>query len=274
MSSPSDASGANSRTARTFLLTILGDAVMPGSRRVLQESLVGALGALDISVPAARQATSRATRDGWLTSERVGRRSLMTISDSAAEMLIEGRKRTMEFGETRPWDERWLLVTLTVHEDRREVRHHFRTELGWLGFGSLGNGVWISPHASNEAAALRLFQSREGLKDAYVFVTSTPVTHAPRDIARTAWDLDKLLRRYTAFDTKFSALSPSDPREIFAAWIELITAWRHFPLVDPELPDSLLPAGWPRETSYRLFHRRREEWAAVAREYFLSLDPG
>jgi phenylacetic acid degradation operon negative regulatory protein len=274
MPSQSTPSGGSSRTARTFLLTVLGDAVMPGSRRVQQETLVSALGALDISVPAARQVTSRATRDGWLTSERVGRRSLMTISDSAAEMFATGRSRMMEFGETRSWDERWLLVTLTVHEDRREVRHHFRTELGWLGFGSLGNGVWISPHASNEAAALRLFQSREGLKDAYVFVTNTPVTHTPRDIARTAWDLDRLLRRYTDFDKRFSALSPTTPQETFAAWIELLTAWRHFPLVDPELPDSLLPAGWPRADAYRLFHRRHDEWAARARDYFLSLDPG
>jgi phenylacetic acid degradation operon negative regulatory protein len=197
----------------------------------------------------------------------------MTISNSAAEMFADGRARMMRFGETRAWDERWLLVTLTVQEDRREVRHHFRTELGWLGFGSLGNGIWISPHASNEAAALRLFQSREGLKDAYVFVTATPLTHSPRDIAKAAWDIDKLRDRYAAFERRFSGLAPSTPVEVFAAWIEMLTAWRHFPLVDPELPDSLLPADWPRRSAYQLFHDRHSEWGSAARDYFLSLDP-
>ena len=273
MSSPSGSLEGNSRSARTFLLTILGDAVMPASTQVFQESLVSALGTLGISVPAARQVTARATRDGWLTSERVGRRSLMKLSTTAASMLVEGRSRTMAFGETREWDERWLLVTLTVQEERREVRHHFRTELGWLGFGSLGNGVWISPHASNQEAALTLFQGKEGLKEAYVFVTETPVTHTPRDIAVTAWDLDKLLTRYVDFDERFTRLAPVEPQAVFAAWIELITSWRHFPLVDPELPDSLLPAKWPRQHSFELFHSRHDEWASVAREYFNSLDP-
>ena len=36
-------------------------------------------------------------------------------------------------------------------EQRREVRHQLRTQLAWAGFGSLGGGLWISPHVEREA---------------------------------------------------------------------------------------------------------------------------
>jgi DNA-binding transcriptional regulator PaaX len=67
---------------------------------------------------------------------------------------------------------------------------------------------------------------------------------------------------------------PSAPEAVFAGWIRMFTSWRHFPLVDPELPDSLLPARWPRARARALFVRRNEEWSDVALEYFRSLGAG
>ena len=66
-------------------------------------------------------------------------------------MLRTGAERIYGFGEPRDWDGRWLLVALRVPEERREVRHQLRTRLAWAGFGSLGGGLWISPHVEREA---------------------------------------------------------------------------------------------------------------------------
>ena len=49
------------------------------------------------------------------------------------------------------WDGRWLLLVLRVPEQRRELRHQLTTQLAWAGFGSLGNGLWITPHVDREA---------------------------------------------------------------------------------------------------------------------------
>jgi phenylacetic acid degradation operon negative regulatory protein len=262
---------ASSRTARAYLLTVLGEAVAPYGETVWQESLVAALTTLGTSAPAARQVVARAIREGWLTSERVGRRSLLTISQNSRKMLEEGRARALAFGTPAEWDGRWLLAALTVPEERRELRYQLRTQLGWLGFGSLGNGLWISPHVEHQGATVDLLRGGDDPVNAVVFVTTMSPTHTPAEIARSAWDLDALHERYSTFLTVHGKARPSVPAAVFAAWIKMFTSWRHFPLVDPELPDSLLPARWPRARARALFTSRNEEWSDVALEYFRSL---
>lgn len=272
MSRPSLQSPSEGRPTKTWLLTLLGEAVLPLTRYVWQGALVDGLIDLGATASAARQAVGRAIADKWLASERVGRRSRLSIGDATATQLREGRRRTLSFGQPQKWDGTWLFVALTVPEDSRAMRYHFRTELAWLGFGSLGNGLWVSPHAENEASTSELFNSVDGPQGAYIFTEAKPVNRAPREIAADAWDLERLRARYAAFIDTFAHWEPVDERASFVAWVELWTAWRHFPLFDPELPDNLLPADWPRARAYRLFHDRLAEWSAQAVSYFESSD--
>ncbi|MFZ0088462.1 MAG: hypothetical protein WAL63_03075 [Solirubrobacteraceae bacterium] len=55
-----------SPAARSLLLTVLGEYVLPRNGEVWQETLVAALASLGYTWQAARQALSRSTRDGWL----------------------------------------------------------------------------------------------------------------------------------------------------------------------------------------------------------------
>jgi phenylacetic acid degradation operon negative regulatory protein len=263
---------STTRRTKTTLLTILGSIVAPLGISVWQETLVNALTILGATVPAARQAVARAVGDGWLTSQRVGRRSRMALSDETHSGLLTGHQRTMSFGQPTEWAGEWLFVALTVPEDSRALRHHFRTELGWLGFGSLGNGLWISPHPENEAATLRLLNSAEGPGDAYVFTAARPATHTPQQLAAAAWDMEKLRARYLDFIAAYEHAAPRTPTEKFAAWVEMVTRWRHFPLVDPELPERLLPSDWPRQRAYELFHRRMDQWTPTAEDFLRQLE--
>ena len=85
-------------------------------------------------------------------------------------------------------------------------------------------------------------------------------------------DVANVRVRYLDFQRTYSRARPTMPAAIFGAWIRLITAWRQFPTLDPELPDSLLAAKWPRQSAYEVFQRRSAEWAEPALEYFRSLD--
>src|SRR3954469_15018011 len=136
--------------ARSVLLTMLGEYVLPASGGAWQETLIGALGTLGHKTHAARQALARSVSAGWLRTERHGRRSRVHLSAETAEMLRSGAARIYSFGEPWEWDGRWLLVVLRVPEERRDVRHRMRTRLAWAGFGSLGGGLWISPHVERE----------------------------------------------------------------------------------------------------------------------------
>ena len=211
--------------ARSMLLTILGEYVLPAKDGVWQETLISALGGLDYKTQAARQALARSVSGGWLRTERHGRRARMYLTGDTREMLTSGAARIYGFGAPREWDGRWLLVVVRVPEERRDVRHLIRSQLAWAGFGSLGNGLWITPHVDREAE----------------------VTRVVRDL-----HVAELVS--------------------FRAQTELVHTWRKFPFLDPDLPQAMLPAHWPRTRAHLLFEERHAEWQAAAQEYFTSLE--
>jgi phenylacetic acid degradation operon negative regulatory protein len=260
------------RTARTLMHTVLGEAVAPYGQTVWQETLVAALGTLGVSAIAARQVVARATREGLLKSERVGRRSLMHISEDGLTRFREGRQRILSFGDQAAWDGRWLLVAMTIPEERREIRYRFRTQLAWLGFGSLGNGLWISPHVEFQDEVLALLDSGEIPVDSFVFVTDRLASHTPAELARAAWDLEGLRERWNSFLKEYSGQRPKTSEQQFSSWIRMYSDWRHFPQFDPELPESLLPKQWPRRRARELFLACDAKWSGPAVEYFRNLD--
>src|SRR3954447_22047379 len=180
--------------ARSTLLTVLGEYLLQRPDGAWQEALIGALRLLGYTPSAARQAVVRSTREGWLDAERIGRRSRMRLTASSAELLRDGARRISGFGDPASWDGRWLLVVVRVPEQRRELRHRLTTQLAWAGFGSLGNGPWITPHVARETsihaeepAQLLSFRAELGA------LGETP------KVIEEAWDLPALREHYEQF---------------------------------------------------------------------------
>jgi phenylacetic acid degradation operon negative regulatory protein len=257
--------------ARSLLLTILGEYVLPRDEGVWQETLVAALVALGYSEQTARQALSRSTRDGWLTAERRGRRARLTLGRRTAEFLTAGAERIYSFGEPWQWDGRWLLVVLRVPEKRRAVRHQLRARLAWTGLGSLGGGLWLTPHTEREhelASAI----SDEPVAEARSFVAEFGAIGDPERLVADAWDLASVRAQYEAFIDDFSRVRAITPEACFRQQTLLVHAWRKFPFLDPDLPGAVLPPGWPREQAHELFATRHVRWRDKAVDYFAELE--
>jgi phenylacetic acid degradation operon negative regulatory protein len=257
--------------ARSVLLTVLGEYLLPTGDGVWQETLIAALGALGYKSQAARQALNRSVSAGWLSTERHGRRARVELSSDATDMLETGARRIYGFGERWAWDGQWLLVVLRVPEQRREVRHQLRTQLAWAGFGSLGGGLWLSPHIEREnelresapadsAAALQSFRAELG------------AIGDPEKLVASAWDLDSVAGGYREFIAGFGRTAPRTPEAVFRSQTLLVHEWRKFPFLDPDLPESMLPRGWPRSRAHDVFSERHQQWHATAQEYFASLE--
>lgn len=261
--------------ARSLLLTVLGEYVLPRSGSVWQETLVAALRSVGYSEQAARQALSRSIRDGWLISERHGRRTRLSLSTASRRLLRTGAERIYTFGQPRHWDGRWLVVILRVPERRRAVRHQLRSRLAWAGLGSLGSGVWLTPHVDREpelAAAL----NDEPAAEATSFVAQFGEIGDPTQLVAAAWDLGRVREQYSAFIDDFSRVRASSPEACFRQQTLLVHAWRKFPFLDPDLPAALLPPRWPRERAHALFADRHERWRPIAAAHFeqLEAEPG
>ncbi len=238
-----------------------------------QETLVDALVSVGHSSQAARQALARSVRGGWLETTRVGRRARVSLSPRAASLLETGASRIYSFGSPSDWDGRWLVLILRVPESRREVRHQLRTRLAWAGLGSMGGGVWLTPHVSRETE-LRAAVSEAPAAMATSFVASLGMLGRGSDVAATAWDLDAVRSQYQAFIEDFAAIRPSSGEAYFRMQTLLVHAWRKFPFLDPDLPAELLPVGWPRREAHDLFTGRHSAWSDPARGWFESLESG
>ncbi len=254
-----------------MLLTILGEYVLGSNPGVWQETLVDALGALDYQPQAARQALTRSVAAGWLQKERHGRRARVSLSAETEEMLRTGSERIYGFGKAPEWDGGWLLVLLRVPEERRDVRHQLRTRLAWAGFGSLGGGLWITPHVDRESeltdlsvdgTAAEMLSFRAGLGE----------VGEPERVITAAWDLDAVADAYSSFISRFARLRPKSLEAVFRAQTLLVHEWRKFPFLDPDLPELMLPKGWARTRAYALFMDRHAQWQDGAQEYFRSLE--
>jgi phenylacetic acid degradation operon negative regulatory protein len=257
--------------ARSVLLTTLGEYVLSAPEGVWQETLIAALGTLGYKPQAARQALARSVTAGWLSTERHGRRARLRLTAPTERMLRAGAARIYGFGEPWEWNGEWLLIILRVPEQRREVRHQLRTQLAWAGFGSLGGGLWISPHVQREQE-LRDDTPTESVAELQSFRARLGTIGDPATLLADAWDLDEVAASYRAFTTRFRALRPKTPEAIFCAQTMLVHEWRRFPFLDPDLPESILPAGWPRSHAHDVFAERHARWHDVAQDYFRSLE--
>jgi phenylacetic acid degradation operon negative regulatory protein len=253
-----------------MLLTILGEYVLSRAG-AWQETLVAALTTLGYKEQAARQAISRSIGEGWLAAERHGRRARMSPAPETASMLSEGAERIYAFGRPWTWDGRWLLVVLRVPEQRRAVRHQMRTRLAWAGFGSLGGGLWISPHVDRESEISSIRSS--GLAaEMLSFEAELGAIGEPERVIAQAWNLEQVAAHYETFLADFTHVRPRSAQAAFAAQTAMVHAWRKFPFLDPDLPRRLLPGHWPQQRAHALFHERHRRWHDQAQAYFTGLE--
>lgn len=259
-------------SARSLLMTILGEFVLPFGQQVWTATLVRALMMADIEEKSARQALARIAAEGWLSSDRVGRRVRWSLTDAGRDLLSEGAHRIYSFGSgEHSWDGRWLVVLISIPESMRTLRHKLRTQLNWAGFGSPSPGVWISPRIGAEADAKAILDDLDLSDKALSFVAEYGALGNQQDMVTAAWNLAEVERRYEEFIGEFAELDARSPDDILLAQIRLVHEWRRFPFLDPQLPRLLLPSQWSGTAATRLFDEKHTQWREPARRRWSEL---
>jgi phenylacetic acid degradation operon negative regulatory protein len=264
VSQPWTSPGAVAQRPPRLLLTLLGDYWWQRTEPLPSAAIVALLAEFGVSDSAARAALSRLTRNGLLVTARSGRRTYVQLSARAADVLDDGARRIFSFGR-RPtaWDGMWSLVAFSIPEEHRSARDELRKALRWLGFAPLYDGLWVSPrdHAGEVIGRLKDL----GITTATAFRATAlplpggPIGAAAPDIPARAWDLSGLRERYEEFNTFAGLLRDQTEAgqisiaDALVARTRVMNEWRAFPALDPDLPDELLPAAWPRATARELF---------------------
>jgi phenylacetic acid degradation operon negative regulatory protein len=251
-------SSAGARRPPRLLLTLLGDYWWQRTESLPSAGLVTLLAEFGVSDAAARAALSRLVRNGLLVTSKQGRRTFHRLSERAAAILDDGARRIFSFGlGASEWDGMWSVVAFSIPEHSRPSRHLLREQLRWLGFAPLYDGVWVSPRDRAAEATRRLTEL--GVDTATVFRATTVPDLPEGGLPQHAWDLDMLRAEYDTFIASTRQLHQRtvagtvSPIEALVARTEVMNRWRGFPGLDPELPDELLPSGWPRSEARELF---------------------
>jgi phenylacetic acid degradation operon negative regulatory protein len=173
----------------------------------------------------------------------------------------------------RSWDGRWLVLSVSIPESQRRLRHHLQKQLALAGLGSPIPGQWITPHVGRSAEVADIVE-KLGLADrSHSFIGPIGPVGNLRNMVDSAWNLGRLRTEYDDFISAFATEDPGTDRERLARRIQLVQAWRRFPYRDPDLPPELLPAEWPGDHAARVFHERHEAWSAGASRHWQTLTP-
>ena len=257
---------------QSLVVTLLGAYVYPDDRLVWSGGLVRLLGELGFSAGAARVALARLTRRDLLARVRTGRLVHYRPTSRTTALLAEGERRIFSLGrDSRPAGE-WTILSHAIPDERRLERGRLARRLRFLGFGSLQDGVWISPHDRAEEVASLLEELRLVGHAAVVLGRPAGLTDLETLVAR-AWDVEGLAKRYRAFELAFgqhAARNGVADREAFLVRTRLVHAFRQFPSLDPGLPDQLVPTGGHRARAVALFHDLYAALAEPARRHFVG----
>lgn len=225
-----------------------------------------------------RSAVSRFTSKGLLARRKVDGQIGYELTDRARRILAEGDDRIFKRLEPADASEGWVLVTFSVPEEIRAVRHQLRSRLAWLGFGNVGSGLWIAPRRVMQRTIETVAElDLTGHVD--LFEAQHRAFGDQESLVRRCWDIPSIARVYRDFIDDFTPAlkqareEQSENRRAYA-FVDYTTAlheWRKLPYMDPGLPLQLLPQNWEGAGAADLFGELQSRLEPMARRHVVDV---
>jgi phenylacetic acid degradation operon negative regulatory protein len=228
----------------------------------------------DLGVPTAlgRTAIARVKQKKLLFSERNSGAAGYRLGEDAAAMLRAGDRRIFAPRRMAAGDP-WCLLSFSIPEHDRALRHQLRRRLRWIGCGTVSPALWICP-AFLSGEVEEILDELSLREHSTVFIATDTRGAAPlRDSVATWWDLPRIAALHEGFIAEASGLlstSPTDGADAFGRYVRGIDSWRPIPYLDPGLGVELLPTHWAGDRSEQLFARLGARLAEPALAHVLE----
>ncbi|GLZ15774.1 PaaX family transcriptional regulator [Actinomadura sp. NBRC 104425] len=271
----SDFSSLAPGSARSLLLTVLGEFVWPNGKPVWTSSLLHVLKGLGIEEQTARQAIARAASSGWIEGERHGREVRWSLTERGKRIFEEGSPRVRSMSDPfSNWNGTWLTLLVTIPHTHRTTRKKLYSGLTWAGFGNPASGVWVSPHPERSAEVAGLIDQLELREHTISFVGRVGDVGIPEErIVEEGWDLAALEEHYKKVLDAITGLRPAPGDEMLFTHVRMVSEWQRFPLRDPQLPEALLP-DWIGRRAARHIEALRAQWWDQVQAHWAKINSG
>lgn len=246
--------------ANSLIITVYGDAVAPHGGTVWLGSFIRLVAPLGLNPRMVRTSVFRLSKEKWLVSEQIGRRSYYSLTATGRRRFEHAYRRI--YDEARGgWNGEWQIVLTSGSGLAASQREALRRELLWEGFGIIAPGVLARPVAESDSL-LDILQGT-GTHDKVVVLQARTLgalaSRPLQDLVRECWNLDSIALEYRRFVETFrpvlramSLARELDPEQCFVVRTLLIHEFRRVQLRDPQLPRQLMPNEWPGDIARQL----------------------
>ena len=240
---------------QALLMSFFGGVVQQGPFPALPTTVfVDLLAEFGVAEAAARATLARMVGHGLLERLRIGRTARYTLTPAGTAVVEQGAIRVQAASPFSHADGEWTLLSYSLPESRRDVRHQLRAALTWAGFGRLRDGLWIAPGVVDVEAVF----SRTALpntRDSAEWFSASPMPGVDVErLVRRVWPVEEIRVQHEAFLARWGggvSASPALPQITLlgADWLDLLRA-------DPGLPACTLAVDWPAQASTAAYRRR------------------
>jgi DNA-binding transcriptional regulator PaaX len=224
-------------------------------------------GELGVTEAAVRATLARMTRKGLLERIQTGRAAHYRLTPTADALVRRAAVRVTSPAPFEHPDGEWTLLSYSLPESRRDLRHQLRAALTWAGFGSLRHGLWIAPGTVDVG---QVFDEAglTGLADHAEWFAASPMAGVRiEELISRAWPVERIRHEHEQFIAGWWS-GPHD-EEPLSQVTRLGADWLRLLRVDPGLPARYLSADWPAAQSAAVYSRCYESLLPAARR---SLD--
>jgi phenylacetic acid degradation operon negative regulatory protein len=262
-----------------LLATVLGEYLDSAEADLPSTAIIAILAEFGISESSARAALSRLTRRGLIAKRGTGRPPVYHLSARTIASHHSVSQHFLNFGARPPqWTGDWVMASFSLPGAGQASRHAVRKTLTGLRFVGLYDSVWIRPGCDSgpaRKALTELLHDVEGARWSIMHVRFDEEAgpHGPA----AAYDLSGLAAAYSAFIRQYADLRVAarngtvDAARALVARATVMDSWRRFPEIDPDLPEHLLPAPWPRQQARETFLDIHSALGSLARKRLIEV---
>ncbi|WP_010677553.1 PaaX family transcriptional regulator [Bacillus timonensis] len=265
---------------RSLMLTLYGEYIKYYGGEIWVGSLIELMKQFGVSESSVRGALFRMVQNSLLEVRKVGKKSYYSATPQGR--VDEGVSRVYAT-QNHIWDQKWRILTYSFPEEKREIRNKIRKELIWTGFGNLTNSTLVTPNPIEDQVK-KMIKEYDIEQYAFLFTSSSIVSHDNQSIIDIGWDLNMVRDEYQTFIDKFTpkfeelrekALNNTlKDEECFIEKTVLVHEYRKFLFQDPGFPRDLLPEGWIGIKARELFWNIHQLLSIPSIRYFESVFEG
>jgi phenylacetic acid degradation operon negative regulatory protein len=261
-----------SRQPRQLLFAFLGEHVLDDDPGPIRASvLLNVLDGAGIAAPATRATLDRLVGSGFLERTRSGREILFSLTEHGTAILSEAAGRVRSSHPFDPVGSGWTLVTFSVPEEQRTLRHHLRSTLTWAGFAPLRDGLWLAPGEVDLASAMQPLREELPPNAVLAFHARELPGYPVAESVRAAWDIEAIRSEHLSFIKTWARIPSLKASTALSMRAMLVADWLALLRVDPRLPREFMDAKWPASRSYETYRRVHDTLAADADAQFQAL---